>query len=134
MIRRATVADLAAIEAIQSASPEAAHWNAADYLSYDCFVAVVDGSVAGFLVSRPIADEREILNVAVAPEFRRRSIASALVRHELGTVGKAWFLEVRESNEAAVRLYKSFGFNVVGKRSEYYQTPPESAIVMRFFS
>ena len=46
----------------------------------------------------------------------------------------AWFLEVRESNDAAINLYKTLGFAATGRRENYYSEPPEAAIVMRVFS
>ena len=135
IIREATPGDLAAIAVIQAASPQASAWNPADYLNYDCRVAFVDSRVAGFLVSRTVADhEREILNVAVAPADRRRGIGRALVENELARGRGACFLEVRESNLAAINLYVSMGFEIVGKRPNYYRDPAEAAIVMRFFS
>jgi ribosomal protein S18 acetylase RimI-like enzyme len=139
LIREATREDLDAIAVVQALSPEASAWNPADYLNYDCRVAVIDDRVAGFLVSRAIAPdanggEREILNVAVAPSDRRRGIGRALVENEFARSRGAWFLEVRESNRAAITLYLSMGFKVVGTRADYYRQPAEAAIVMRFFS
>ena len=134
-IRTATPADLDAIAAIQNNSPEASHWNPADYLDHDCLVAETDhGDIAGFLVSRDLAGEREILNVAVSPVHRRLGLARELVHAELARPAAAWFLEVRESNRPARNLYIREGFREVGKRPGYYENPPESAIVMRFLS
>jgi ribosomal-protein-alanine N-acetyltransferase len=103
----------------------------------DCTVAVVDGRVVGFSISRqtfPAAQgelaEREILNLAVSPKFRHRGIATALVRHELQRRA-IHYLEVRESNVAAQALYRKLGFEEVGRRPEYYDSPVETAIVMR---
>ena len=48
--------------------------------------------------------------------------------------GINWFLEVRESNEAAINLYKTLGFMTAGRRQNYYHDPSEAAIVMRLFS
>ncbi len=135
ILREAVREDLDAIAAVQAASPEASAWNPADYLKYDCRVAVIDHRIAGFLVSRAIADgEREILNVAVAPADRRRGIGRALVENELARGRAEWFLEVRESNRAAINLYISMGFEIAGTRADYYHDPSEAAIVMRFFS
>jgi ribosomal protein S18 acetylase RimI-like enzyme len=70
IIRRGEAGDLEGVEAIQSASPEAAHWKAADYLQYEFTVAICGGTVAGFLVWRRVAEgEAELLNLAVAPGF-----------------------------------------------------------------
>jgi ribosomal protein S18 acetylase RimI-like enzyme len=131
-VRGATVDDLAAIRAIQEVSPEASQWAP---LEYDCLVAVVGGRLGGFIVTRATApDEREILNVAVEPGLRRAGIGRILVETVLTTAPGWWFLEVRESNAAAVNLYKTLGFLPTGRRENYYHDPDEAAIVMRVFS
>ena len=135
VIRRAEAGDLEAVAAIQSASQGAAHWPVADYLQYEFMVAVSDGTVAGFLVWRPLAEgECEVLNLAVAPQFRRQGIARELLNPLLNLRDTDVFLEVRESNQAARIFYKSMGFQEVGSRPSYYQDPPEAAIVMKFHS
>jgi ribosomal-protein-alanine N-acetyltransferase len=134
-IRRGLEEDLAAVAAIQSASPEAAHWNATDYLAYDFWVAVDGRRIAGFLVSRPLGlGEGELLNLAVEPGFRRKGVGKALVQAFLGEFPGGACLEVRESNVAALALYKSLGFKEVNRRPGYYDFPPEPAIVMKFHS
>jgi ribosomal-protein-alanine acetyltransferase len=134
-IRAASVGDLPAIAAIQSFSPEAAQWAVESYLDQDCVVAIVGGRVVGFLVARTTGPgEGEILNVAVEPPFRRAGIGRILVESVLARGQGAWFLEVRESNEAAINLYKTLGFTKIGRRENYYHTPAEAAIVMRVFS
>jgi ribosomal-protein-alanine acetyltransferase len=127
--------DLAAIGQIQAASPEASQWDVREYLKYGLTVAVCDGRVAGFAVARRLAEcESELLNLAVDPEFRRRGVARRLVaaltfRHP----GMLW-LEVRESNIAARKLYKSLGFCEAGSRPGYYSESSEGAIVMNVHS
>jgi ribosomal protein S18 acetylase RimI-like enzyme/glycosyltransferase involved in cell wall biosynthesis len=134
-IRKATAADLPAIAAIQSASPEASQWTPESYLNHDCQVAMVDGRVAGFLATRKTAPgEGEILNLAVDPLIRRSGIARILMETLLASDRGDWFLEVRESNAAAVNLYKTLGFCTAGRRENYYHDPPEAAIVMRVLS
>jgi len=133
-IRPATTADVDSIAALQAIVPEAAQWRAADYLDHDCRVAVLDGGVVGFLVWRAVADEREILNLAVHPGYRRRGVAAALLGATLREAPARWFLEVRESNTTARQLYRKLGFIEVSKRPAYYEEPPEPAIVMRFLS
>lgn len=131
IIRPVAPDDLQTIAAIQGRSS----WDPIDYLKCDCIVAVADGFVAGFLASREIAPgEREVLNIAVDRAQRRRGIARELLQHALKSLPGAWFLEVRESNTAAVKLYENAGFQPVGRRPEYYREPLEAAIVMRFFS
>ena len=138
-VRGATAEDLAAIAAIQEASPEASQWEPASYLDYECSVVTGGRRVLGFLVVRQIAaDEREILNLAVDPAERGRGVARKLLESELRRAKTRWFLEVRESNAAARRFYESLGFRLAGRRENYYQTlsdgSPEGAIVMTFFS
>jgi len=136
MIRKATETDLAAIQEIQSASLPASQWNPAEYLAYDCLVAEsVPGGLEGFLVARQIAPgEREILNLAVGPQFRRKGIGKALIEAELLPRKGVWFLEVRQSNFGAKMFYQHLGFQQVGIIGDYYRNPPESAIVMKFVS
>jgi ribosomal-protein-alanine acetyltransferase len=134
-LRPVRLADLAAIDAIQAASPEAVHWAPTDYLKHDCRVCELNSCVAGFLVTREVAPgESEILNLAVDPAERRTGIARRLLTDALARVKGAWFLEVRASNVAAIRLYESLGFTRAGDRKNYYYEPAEDAIVMRFFS
>ncbi len=134
-VRRATADDVAAIAAIQEASPEASQWDAASYLDYECSVATGGGRVLGFLVVRQVAtDEREILNLAVDPAARRRGVARKLLEVEMLREKTQWFLEVRASNSNAIKLYESAGFREAGRRESYYQNPAESGIVMKFDS
>jgi [ribosomal protein S18]-alanine N-acetyltransferase len=141
-IRKATGEDLAAIARIQADSRQASAWEPSSYLDYDCHVALTTGSVVAFLVSRRLADsEHEILNLAVDPVHRRQGMGRALVEHAIASSSPdpsgeptTWFLEVRESNIAAISLYTALGFTAAGRRPDYYQDPAEAAIVMRFFS
>ncbi len=91
--------------------------------------------VAGYLVTWFAADEGEIANLAVAADARRRGVARALLGGVLEEArsreASALYLEVRESNEAARRLYESHGFSAVGRRRNYYRLPLEDALVLR---
>lgn len=92
--------------------------------------------VAGYIGFYGIPDEGDITNVAVDERFRRRGIGRALV-HELihraadRGISKI-FLEVRDSNESAIRLYQEAGFVQVGLRKRYYSSPTEDARIMRY--
>jgi ribosomal-protein-alanine N-acetyltransferase len=92
------------------------------------------GVVAGFIVSRLIGPELHVYNVAVRPEFRRRRIAAQLLQSvlEWGQRHGASlaFLEVREGNSAAQNLYRGCGFQVAGRRRQYYAAPMEDALLM----
>jgi ribosomal-protein-alanine N-acetyltransferase len=126
---------LRAIASIQASSPEASQWQPASYLDNDCLVAIVEGRVVGFLATRSTArDEGEILNLAVEPQFRRRGVGRILIETLLASSRRAWFLEVREFNYAAINLYKTLGFLPTGRRENYYHDPLQAAIVMRVFS
>jgi ribosomal-protein-alanine N-acetyltransferase len=134
-IRPGMPSDLPGITVVQDASPEAAHWAAPDYLSHDLLVACVEKTVTGFLVFRTVAPgEREILNLAVSPDFRRRGIGRALIRALTEGYEGLIFLEVRESNTSAREFYKSLNFQDVMRRVKYYSEPLEAAIVMKFHS
>jgi len=65
---------------------------------------------------------------------RRKGVGTGLVRALIACRKGAIFLEVRESNQIARKFYKSLGFQEVGLRLEYYYSPPESGIVMKFYS
>jgi ribosomal-protein-alanine N-acetyltransferase len=135
VIRRGGAEDLAAIAVIQAASPEAAQWTPADYGAYHLLVAAGDTGVVGFVAARTVTGgEFEILNLAVAAEFRRQGIARSLMSALFCNYAGTFFLEVRESNQAAQLCYKSLGFQVVTRRPNYYECPPEAAIVMKFHS
>ena len=126
---------MAEVARIQAASPEAPHWNAAACLQYDNLVAVLGSRVAGFIVWRTLDEgEREILSLAVSPDFRRQGIARTLCNSILEGFRGAVYLEVRESNRAARNLYESLGFQPLGHRQKYYNSPQEDAIVMKFRS
>jgi len=135
-LRAATPADAEALAKIELEAFPDPSWTAEDFLRYDCSVAEMDGTIAGFLVSRENfagdADtraEREIVNLAVQEGFRRMGVARNLLRREIER-GAAVFLEVRASNVAAIQLYKNAGFIEISRRRDYYDNPVESAIVM----
>lgn len=92
--------------------------------------------LAGYLCSWLVADELHILNVATAPDFRRRGVAAALLRHVIdrarGRGMQRTFLEVRAGNIGAISLYRSFGFTVVSRRLRYYGDG-EDALVMEVY-
>jgi ribosomal-protein-alanine N-acetyltransferase len=134
-IRRGEPRDVGDILGIQSVSPEAAQWDVTQYLHYDLLVAATGIRIAGFLVGRTLAaGEHELLNLAVAPDFRRQGIGRSLVNAYLEASTGAVFLEVRPSNTAARIFYKSLGFEEVTVRPQYYRDPPEPGIVMKFHS
>jgi ribosomal-protein-alanine N-acetyltransferase len=91
-------------------------------------------TVTGYIVFWLVADEMHILNLAVAPDSRRRGIARRLVlagiEHAHAKGARRAFLEVRASNIAAQKLYSSLGFMGTSLRRDYYDSPVEDAVVM----
>jgi ribosomal-protein-alanine acetyltransferase len=131
--------DVEQVLAIQAACPEIAQWTRWDYVrvargEMAGWVAEEQKSVVGFIVARQIAKEIEILNFAVSPEMRARGIGALLLQESLAwakTVeATAAILEVRASNAAALRFYEQHNFQVVGRRSRYYISPPEDALLL----
>ncbi len=98
-----------------------------------CTVAIEQDSVIGFLAFEQVLDEGSIIEVAVAPDCRRKGIAKALITQAIQSADgpAAVFLEVRESNAPAVSLYEALGFEQIGERKDYYDRPKENAIIMR---
>ena len=136
-IRPAIPEDIPVLLEIEHESFSHQRWRAKDFLADECIVAEADGRVVGFLVSRQISGgnpadlpEREILNIAVTPLFRRMGVAKALLEQEVRQKA-IFYLEVRESNDAAQNLYRQLGFAEIGRRTKYYQEPSEGAIVMQ---
>ena len=95
--------------------------------------AVENGETAGFCIFWIVGGETEILNIAIAPKFRRKKFAQKLLEYIIESSRKqgssSIFLEVRESNEPAINLYLSNGFEKIGIRKKYYID--EDAIVLR---
>ncbi len=94
-----------------------------------------EAPIAGFLNYWRVADELQLMNVAVAPAQRRRGHGRALLE-DLLRIARALAvasvsLEVRPSNQAAIRLYQAYGFARIGLRPRYYSDNAEDALVMR---
>ena len=138
-IRRALPADsgeIAAAEAEIFSDP----WSERDILSTIstegsmCYTALLDGRVIAYLIGRQIPPEGEIYRIAVLPSHRRRGIAYRLldyaVKCERGNGLESLFLEVREQNTPARKLYSSYGFREIGIRKNYYRNPDDNAVLM----
>ncbi len=136
LLRPATEADLPALARLELLAFATPNWTVDVFERFECSVAEMTGDVVAFLVARQVFSgtsispaEREILNLAVSPAHLRLGLASRLLEHELRHQA-TFFLEVRESNHAARALYERFGFAEVSRRRDYYDNPPETAIVM----
>lgn len=98
-------------------------------------VAVEQGKVIGYVGSQYGYGEADMMNLAVAPAYRRNGIGKALVAELVAQLQSmdihSLTLEVRQSNLPAVMLYESMGFSQVGLRPNYYQKPKEAALILR---
>ena len=98
-----------------------------------CCAVGEDGTLLGYGGISLVADEAEIITVAVSPAHRRQGIARALMEHMLCLAEDARasvYLEVRASNTPARELYRSLGFAETGMRKNYYSAPREDAVLM----
>lgn len=90
--------------------------------------------VVAYLIAWHIVDEIHIANIAVDPHVRRQGLAEWMMKVLLDEAKERDIsiahLEVRVTNEAAIRLYKKLGFEIVGRRKNYYKEEQEDAILM----
>ena len=103
-----------------------------------CYCATSDDGdeLFAYVIGRLIAPEGEIYRIATLPAYRKRGIAYRLldyaVKTERGRGLESLFLEVREKNVPARKLYLAYGFSEIGKRRGYYKNPPDDAIIMLY--
>jgi ribosomal-protein-alanine N-acetyltransferase len=94
----------------------------------------LQGIIAGYASTYHVEDEMQIGNIAVSPDFQHQGIGSKLMAHiiqeAIGLKLKHIYLEVRQSNEIAIKLYYKFGFVIWGCRRLYYRHPTEDALIM----
>ena len=98
-------------------------------------VAELGGEVIGSVMARHVADEGEILTIAVDPAHRRQGLGRVLLGAALARMAevgvKAVWLEVRTSNVAARMMYLGCGFVAAGVRRGYYRRPTEDALILK---
>jgi ribosomal-protein-alanine N-acetyltransferase len=139
-LRPMTMADLSAVLGIeqQAYSFPWSYGIFADCLKhgYSCWVYEMDQIVIAYAAVMFSLDEMHLLNICVHPQYHGQRLGSRLLK-TLEAIGKGvnadtCFLEVRQSNFPAIRLYLNAGFNEVGLRKNYYQAlhGREDAIVM----
>lgn len=139
-LRRLELSDLEAIERIEAASYRTP-WSRSMFASelakpssLSLGAVTGAGELVGYLVLSRYVDAWHVMNIAVAPAYRRRGVASALLAHLLDTTRdderRGYTLEVRVSNRSAIRLYERFGFTARGVRRGYYTDNREDAMVM----
>ncbi len=157
-IRRAAPADILGIMSLERQAASGAHWPRQEY---DRLFLSDPGSLSerrawiaeddpdplaeegkqqqpkllAFLIARVTNDECELENVVVDVNARRKGVATLLLaqllHHSQEFHVSSIFLEVRESNHAARRLYEKSGFEIVGLRKNYYSQPRENAVLYR---
>jgi [ribosomal protein S18]-alanine N-acetyltransferase len=136
-LRRLAYSDLPAVISIERRSFPAP-WSLAMFVlelskpSGICLAAVEDDEVRGYLICSRYDRVWHLMNVAVAPERRRRGIARRLISRliEEGAGRLPFTLEVRVSNREAIAMYESIGFRSAGVRPRYYQDNGEDALIM----
>ena len=137
-IRRLTYADLPQVIAIERrAFPTP--WSLAMFVlelskpSGICLAATSEGALVGYLVCSRYDTVWHLMNVAIDDRVRRQGIATALIDRLLELAdgpGEQYTLEVRTSNDAAIRLYERYGFRSAGRRRGYYHDNREDALIM----
>ena len=142
-LRRLGLSDLRAIEEIErrsyrtpwSRSMFAGELAKASSICLGAFdVDGEDGKLCGYLIVSRYVDAWHVMNLAVAPAYRRKRVASSLLERlfELtaGDGRRGYTLEVRVSNDVAIRLYEQAGFKARGVRRGYYTDNREDALIM----
>ena len=98
-------------------------------------VAELDGEIIGYGGLWLILDEAHVTNIAISSAHRSRGFGKMLLRVLLNAAERAgaleMSLEVRQSNERAIRMYENEGFEIIGVRNKYYTNPVENAYIMR---
>ena len=142
IVRPWTISDIPSILSIQSSAPGASLWDRSAYENifeiaapnYGC-VAEIGHRIVGFACYRVIAPDSELLNLAVDSSFHRIGIGRKILEHvrlaSANLRASVMYLEVRESNLPAIRLYAKAGFEEIGRRKAYYTEPVEDAITFR---
>lgn len=100
------------------------------------WLVAMDGeTIAGYVGSQAVMGEADMMNIAVAPDYRRQGIAENLINRLISALAEggnhSLALEVRETNQAAISLYQKLGFTQVGYRPGYYRNPKEGALILR---
>lgn len=129
ILRRMLAKDLTRVHAIEkevSVNPWSAHIFASCLERYDGWVFEQEGIVIGFGFMMIGPGEAHVLNLGIAPEAQRRGLGHKMLMHMIyhakQHIVQNIYLEVRYSNETAIRLYERCGFKRMGVRKDYYET------------
>jgi [ribosomal protein S18]-alanine N-acetyltransferase len=89
----------------------------------------------GFLCFRIVEEESEILNLVIHPQYRQRGLGQQLMKFYIDFCSqrrvRTFFLETAASNQAAIRLYRSFSYYPIGVRPKYYQGKEDALLMAR---
>lgn len=127
-LRKMTLEDVSAVHAIEQAVAPGP-WGEQLFIDclnvgYDCWVLVDDQEITGYGILSYAANEAHVLQFAIHPSYHRCGLGQKLLQHLLTTAkirgADEMFLEVRQSNIAAINLYKKYSFVEVGVRKGYY--------------
>ena len=140
-IRRMRDADIPAVLLVEKDSYEFP-WSAGNFVDsihagYSAWVYEVGGEIIGHTVLMTVLEEAHLLNITIAPAWRRQGLGRVLLKHALDAARsqqvRVMFLEVRPSNRPAIELYEKAGFEAFALRKGYYpaQEGREDALVMR---
>lgn len=136
--RLMTLADVPAAHAIEQ-QVQTHPWSQALFIgsvqSHYCTVLEVDNQVVGFCILQKVLDEANLLLMAIDPNFQQRGLGLQLLEQSIKGLGSQCnmvFLEVRQSNTAAIKLYEKIGFAQMDLRKNYYPTAQgkEHAVLM----
>ena len=148
-IRLANESDLPKLKALSEAAGSAAQWTEQQWLEIfqtqtparfawiaETRNAENEPRETGFLVAQNIGPEWELENIAVLPRFRRQGVGlglfSALLIKAQSLRAERILLEVRASNQSAIRFYRASGFRLLAQRREYYRNPVEDALILEY--
>ena len=139
IVRGLTAGDIPAAARIEAAA-FTDPWPAASFTAFlgerhvVALAAEESRLLVGYAIGTAVADEGEILNLAVEPGVLRRGFGRALIDALLVRLqsrgARSFYLEVRESNAPALALYEAMGFRRMGRRKGYYREPREDAVTM----
>lgn len=96
----------------------------------DFLVLKINDDIIGYIIAYKEYEDYYISKVVIAKDYRNKGFATILLNKFIEKINTRITLEVRESNEIAINLYKKFNFNIVGIRKNMYQNPNENGIVM----
>ena len=138
-VQRLVLEDVSAIEPIEPRSMPAP-WSRMMFVSEIvkptsiCLGAFVDDALIAYVIVSRYVDAWHVMNLVVAPEHRRQGIATRLLATLFDLTGednrRGFTLEVRVSNDGAIRLYEQLGFERHGTRRGYYTDNREDALIM----